>query len=224
MRLGYRVSLAVISIAMVAVLFVSSSYALWKVTSVQENENIIKSGCFVVDLQSEGESIRLDNTYPMEDEKGLKQQPYVFTIKNNCTLDAQYTIYLSELVDDASKNNTLNIDLINYSFMEQGGAVATAKKLSALTSEQSKLTNSASSLSFEGKKIDATYELATGTLKGKKVNVQSGTEVTEKEGESKTYELRLWIDENATNEIFGKSFEAGVSAIAYAIASDTETP
>lgn len=200
MRLKYRIPLATIAILMVATLFIASSYALWKVTIYQETENIIETGCFSLEFQDISSSINLDNTYPMSNEKGMKMKPYEFKITNTCTVDAKYTIYLNTLEVEGTK---LNDHLIKYSLLKTDGAVAVATTL-----DTAKENLDISHFSFD-KGIEKSYEIGTGTLKGKTAEESS-------DGESATYSLRLWIDESATNSIAGQTFEAGISTIAYA--------
>lgn len=199
MRLKYRIPLALIAILMVVTLFIASSYALWKVTIYQETENIIETGCFSLSFE-EADSINLDNTYPMTSESGMKTKPYQFTIRNTCTVDAKYTIYLNTLAVTGTK---LDDSLIKYSLIKTGGAVAVATNLNTAT------TNLDTSHFTFDKKILKSYEIGSGTLKGK-------SSETSNDGASDTYNLRLWIDEKATKTIAGQTFEAGISTIAYA--------
>lgn len=199
MRLKYRIPLALIAILIVVTLFIASSYALWKVTIYQETENIIETGCFSLSFE-EADSINLDNTYPMPNESGMKTKPYQFTIRNTCTVDAKYTIYLNTLAVNGTK---LDDSLIKYSLIKTGGAVAVATNL-----DSAKTNFDTSHFTFD-KKILKSYEIGSGTLQG-------STSETSNDGAFDTYELRLWIDEEATNEIAGQTFEAGISTIAYA--------
>ncbi len=199
MRLRYRIPLALITIFMILTLFIASSYALWKVTVYQETENIIETGCFSIQFE-ESSSINLNNTYPMSDESGMKLSPYSFTIRNTCTVDAKYTVYLNTLEVNGEK---LADDFIKYSLIKTEDALNTAYSL-----DTAKVNLDKTHFSFD-KNILKSYEIATGTLKGK-------TNETNEDGESVTYDLRLWIDEKGTNSIGGQTFEAGVSTIAYA--------
>lgn len=218
MRLRYRIPLAVIAIFMVLTLFMASSYALWKVTIYQETENIIETGCFSIEFQDKSSSINLGNTYPMSDTNGMKTVPYVFTLKNTCTVDANYTLYLNTLEVDGVK---LADNLIKYSLVKEGGAVATAQKLSTATPNIDK-----SHFTYT-KNILNSYELGTGSLKGK-------TSEDSDDGGAVTYSLRLWIDESGKNAvrdkagnivtpgIDGQTFEAGISTIATATKLEAE--
>lgn len=198
MRLRYRIPLAVIAIMMVCTLFLGSSYALWKITKQQKGTNLIETGCFELTFTEQSSSIHLTNTYPISDEKGLKTTPYVFTIKNTCTIDAKYTVYLNAL----DTGNLIPDNLIKYSLKKSTDAVEVANLLTSVP------INTDTSAFTYAKPLLTSYTLATGTLR---------------QNESAQYNLRLWIDEKGTVEIGGKQFEAGIASIAYATdATDAE--
>lgn len=192
MRLKYRAPLIVIAILMVITAFIGSSYALWKVTKYQTTTNVIETGCFEVTFTEQSSSINLDNTYPISDEKGLKTTPYMFTIKNTCTIDAEYTVYLNTLQSSGTK---ISDNLIKYALLKTGDSVNVANALST-----AEVNTDVASFSYD-KDLLTSYSLATGTLS---------------QNESAQYSLRLWIDESATTAINGQTFEAGIATIAYA--------
>ena len=130
MRLRYRIPLAIIAIMMVVTLSIGSSYALWKVTKEQDVANIITTGCFEVSFIEESNSINLTNTFPITDEKGLTTTPYVFTLKNTCTIDADYTIYLNTLNLTNGKTKIAD-NLIKY--FDATSAIDTSYKLASGT-------------------------------------------------------------------------------------------
>ena len=75
-----------LSIIIVTILIITgASYAAFQKTFASENENqITATNCLSVSVNGENNTISLANTYPMNDEKGLKRTPYSFTITNNC--------------------------------------------------------------------------------------------------------------------------------------------
>ncbi len=210
LRLRYRIPLAIIAVLMVVTLFVGSSYALWTTTDYQESVNQIASGCFELSFVEDKKSINLDNTYPMEDASGLKTIPYRFTIKNTCTVDAEYSIYLNTL--NPSVGTKLADNLVKVSLLKEGGSTNVVRLLSGVD-----VNTDLTHFDYDIKDADGTviterdiltsYVLGSGTLKGK-------TDTTE--GESATYDLRIWIDASATKEISGQTFEAAVASVAYA--------
>jgi hypothetical protein len=204
MRLRYQSALAIIAILILVMLFIGSSYALWKVTKYQNGVNVVETGCFSLAFSEQSSSINLTNAYPISDEKGLKTTPYVFTLTNTCTVEAEYNVYLNALkvLDTESKSIKIDDSLIRYSF---GSTTTTTDTLSSAT-----LNDDSSSYSnFDYKDdIASSYILASGTLK---------------QNESIQYSLRLWIGEDATTDINNKIFEGVISTVAYAKSSSTSS-
>lgn len=200
MRLKYRIPLAIIVILLVITLFVGSSYALWKVTVYQEGVNVINAGCFELEFIEQSSSINLNNAYPISDEKGLKTTPYIFKLKNNCTIDAKYTLYLNTLEVTGTK---ISDNFIKYAITKETDVLVTANNLSTAT-----INPSIANFTYD-KNLITSYEISTGTLKGRSSS-------TVDDGEEITYSLRLWIDESATKEIGGETFEAAITSVAYA--------
>ena len=160
--------LLVILSLIVLCLFVGLSYALWLVNKAQNNTNIVSSGCFEIstDLGTENEldPIMLENTFPMIDAKGMKLDPFTFTLTNTCTVYANYQINLE----------TLNTTTLSKDYLKAVLNTRTPQVLSAYDSVEKTLTDATSS-----------NKLLTGGLKP---------------GKSKTFNLRLWMDENTTQE------------------------
>lgn len=77
-------------------LFFGISYALWKISLIQEEKNHVSSSCFKITLE-EANEINLNNAYPITDEDGMKSKPYVFKIQNVCETTAFYQVNLEEL-------------------------------------------------------------------------------------------------------------------------------
>lgn len=205
LRLKYRIPLAIIAIMLVVTLSIGSSYALWKVTKEQSVANIITSGCFDVSFIEQSSSINLTNTYPMSDEKGLQTPAYVFTLKNTCTIDADYTIYLNTLNLTSGKNKIAD-NLIKYSITKTGAVENNNVALLNTATTADKTMFNATDFDATTA-IDTSYSLASGTLKAS--STKNGTD-----GGEATYSLRLWIDSSATTAINGQSFEASVYSIA----------
>lgn len=192
MRLRYRIPLAVIAIMMVITVFLGSSYSLWKITKYQPTANVIETGCFELTFTEQSSSINLTNAYPIKDEKGLKTTPYTFTLKNTCTIDADYIVYLNTLKTTGTK---IDDSLIKYSLLKTGDSINVANPLSTAS-----VNSDISSFTYD-KELLTSYSLATGSLA---------------QNEQVQYNLRLWIDESATTSINGYTFEAGIATLAYA--------
>ena len=215
LSLKYRILLAAIAISFVVCLFLGSSYALWQIQEVQKTENVIDSGCFNVTFTDESEKennyINLPNAYPISDQQGLKLVPYTFIIKNECTVDAEYTLYLNVLKINVDKNQKIYGKIpdnkIKYSLKKSTDANAV---VNLITSET---TINPDKEAFKNPdNIETSYIIDEGILKGSSAE----GEVNPNLG-SVSYELRLWIDESATTDINYDRFEAQVATIARAI-------
>ena len=76
---------------------------MWNITTSQDTTNTVYTKCFDVSITNQKNSIDLENTYPISDEKGKKLTRFSFTITNTCDIFASYTVNLESL-----KNTTLN--------------------------------------------------------------------------------------------------------------------
>ncbi len=158
--------IAVLLIGVVAIIGVS--YALWSLNLIQTGQNDIASSCFNITF-TEKNNISLQKAYPILDEDGKKLTPYEFTITNTCDSYASFNVNLEVLNTTTLTNN----DAVKVMISSKTGA--TEKEIN---------TNLLSSYKTTTKTLDnaqTSFNLTTGYLNAK---------------ESKTYTLRLWLDEN----------------------------
>ncbi len=183
-------------------LFVTQSYALWIMTEEQTNENEMEVGCFSIGFSEQSESIKLDNTYPVIDSVGLNTNPYTFTITNTCTINNNYVLTLNTL-----STNTLDVSKIKYALYKS------SEEKPEVGSKLSRINNDLENIMVEN--LGTSYILDNGVLSGgtKVDGVVSG-------GEEVTYNLYLWIDDIAGNEVEGQTFEASINVINVATESN----
>ncbi len=98
-----RITLGIVGVLLIISLVVGISYAAWRITLTQTNENTIATSCFNISFLEEN-NILLENVYPILDEDGKKLVPYTFTIKNNCEAYATYQVNL-EIVNTSTLNS-----------------------------------------------------------------------------------------------------------------------
>lgn len=118
-------------------------------------------------------SLNLQGAYPITDEDGLASNPYTYTIENTCSVDAYYEAMLNVL----SGSNTSNLSKIKIALDGDSYLKPT----------------------FENR-------LPQGTLLEAEANVIQTYKLDEgflRVGETKTFNLRTWIDYNV-EEISGK--------------------
>lgn len=93
-----------IYIGIISILIISCTcitYAIFTTTISQEGTNNISTvPCINLTFSDAKNSIKLENTYPMTDERGMKNTPYTFTLTNNCK--APLTVSLGFEVSNSS--------------------------------------------------------------------------------------------------------------------------
>ena len=190
MRTKYKIMLAIITVGIGICLMTYQSYALWVANHVG-GENIVNVGCFSVEFQEQSNPISLNNTYPVNDEKGLTTTPYTFTIRNTCTIDAAYDVTLNTIT-----TNTMQKEWIKYAIHKStetkpttGTNLGTNNNYNTAT-EELKITN-----------LDESIIIASGELK---------------QDESVTYNFYLWMDETTGNEAMNTTFEGSINVISSA--------
>lgn len=194
--------IAVLVLLITAAIFTTVSYAFWQKTYEQSETNELKSGCFSYRLTENTSSIHLENTYPMSESDAMKNTPYSFTIENNCSIDMYYNVTL---------NTTRTSDLdpyLNYKLIDESSNVTGPTILSTLPTydEYNNFTYTDENGSYD---ILKSYILTTGSLKAATMNSDNTQVITP--GESKTYELYLWMDENVTDfATMAKEFEGKI--------------
>ncbi len=160
--------LIVIIILIGIIVIIGVSYALWVLNLTQTGQNDIVSSCFNITFIDK-DNISLQKAYPILDVEGKKLTPYEFTITNTCDSYASFNVNLEVLNTTTLTNN----DAIKAMISSKTGDTETEITTSLLSSyKTAKKTLDNAQTSFN---------LTTGYLNAK---------------ESKTYTLRLWLDEN----------------------------
>ena len=195
MRSGYKVTLGVLTIMILVTITIGTSYSYYSVASKQQDPNKLTTTCFEVSY-TDGDSISMNANgtyaYPMSEANALaKVKPYKFTITNTCTTanakdPINYVVTLNTLTTTPS---TLTPSL-RYKLNET--SPASKENVSAMLTTAP--TYALGTIKNEYN-LDTTYNLMSGTLAP---------------GESVTYNLYLWIDENADNSIMGNTFTGKV--------------
>ena len=193
--------LLISTIAIVVIAATSVTYAYLSYNATQTDENIVTTSCFDISY-SDSDSISLNSNgnyaYPMSEDSANRLTPYSFTITNTCTTTnstdpINYVVTLNTLTSSPS---TIELSKVRYRLDMTNPTSSTGT--SALMSEAATYDLSAAIKSSEG--IDTSYTLVEGTLAP---------------GESVTYNLRLWIDETAGNDVMNNSFTGRVLIYSY---------
>lgn len=193
--------LLISTIAIVVIAATSVTYAYLSYNATQTDENIVTTSCFDISY-SDSNSISLNSNgnyaYPMSEDSANRLTPYSFTITNTCTTTnstdpINYVVTLNTLTSSPS---TIELSKVRYRLDMTNPTSSTGT--SALMSEATTYDLSSSIKSSEG--IDTSYNLVEGTLAP---------------GASVTYNLRLWIDEAAGNEVMNKTFNGRILVYSY---------
>lgn len=201
-RLYYSVTLLLVISVLCLLNANSNTFALWFETNNQSNDNLISTGCFKIDFNDKDKdgnptSINLKDTYPINDDTGVKLKPYKFSIKNSCNITGEYRIVLSKL-----SNSTLDDHFIRYTFNSVNDAIVVKElPLDSNTILENGVMDIINELNSP-KSVASNYNLEEGTIKP---------------GETKEYELRLWLNIEAGNDQMNKEFEAVVSVSSIAV-------
>ena len=149
------------------------TYAYYRITKTQTNSNVIGTRtCLDTTLTEETSEIALSDAFPISDEDGLKQTPFTFTIKNNCNSYVKVTIALVSEYRTSANTAYLKDNYVKSNLSTKGTNDGSSVILSTLSLGEVD-TNT------EG------YVLKTTGLKNK---------------EAKSFDLRLWLDSETTNE------------------------
>ena len=149
------------------------TYAYYRITKTQTNSNVIGTRtCLNTTLTEETSEIVLSDAFPISDEDGLKQSPFTFTLTNNCDSYVKVTIALVSEYRTSTNTAYLKDNYVKSNLLTKGTNDGSSVILSTLSLGEVD-TNT------EG------YVLKTTGLKNK---------------EAKSFDLRLWLDSETTNE------------------------
>ena len=149
------------------------TYAYYRITKTQTNSNVIGTRtCLDTTLTEETSEIVLSDAFPISDEDGLKQTPFTFTLTNNCDSYVKVTIALVSEYRTSTNTAYLKDNYVKSNLSTKGTNDGSSVILSTLSLGEVD-TNT------EG------YILKTTGLKNK---------------EAKSFDLRLWLDSETTNE------------------------
>ena len=197
----FKVMLVSITLLLVSSIFLGTSYSLWKTSYTQVGTNEVNIGCFTVTFTnldsyggSEAGDINLTNSYPITEVAGSALTPYVFKIKNECTIASNYSVNLETL-----NTSNFNTDYLRVKFNEASNSSSTSVLYKDLDSADVVLTSQSST----------SKALTTGYLAA---------------NEEVTYALRTWIDIDATTttpNVMGASWNGKVVVTSEAINGNT---
>lgn len=185
--------LIVISICLVLIIALGSTYSYWTTTKIQEDDNTVGTTCLSIDFRDTevgNTGIKLLKAFPITDEEGKNTKGYQFTITNRCDTYVEYSVNLESLILENNNANRINLANIN--------AILDDNSVKAITSY-----NEAEQQVLDSTIADDARVLTTGVLKPAG---QTGYTVN--------YTLRLWLDEDTPETEMNKSYKSKITIIA----------
>ena len=85
------------------------SYSMWIMTVSQTSENIAYSKCFDLSIGNQENDIKLENAYPISNDRGKSLTPFTFKVTNTCDITAQYSVNLEVLKDSTLPSNFIDV-------------------------------------------------------------------------------------------------------------------
>ncbi|MBR1413160.1 MAG: hypothetical protein IJ574_00620, partial [Bacilli bacterium] len=170
-------------ILIITLIVIGTSLALWIRIREQNGKNEVASTCISleIDRNTEGDAITMDDAFPLTDIDGLKEKRYTFTIVNGCSSYIFYNINLESLTSVAEEER-IPIEYIK-----------------AIIDNNPPITlnnyDEVNSLLSSGTAYD-TRMLDNGILYG---------------NESRTFNLKLWLDEDTPKDYMEHAYEAKVT-------------
>lgn len=149
------------------------SFAWFRLYLSQNKNNTLASRkCFSTTLTEDTSKIELTDAFPITDVKGLKQTPFTFTLKNNCSSYIKVYITIDSAYRESMSSSYLKDNYIKVNISPKG----TTKNQSAILGKQT-LTDIDSSTKG--------YIIIDTSLNA---------------NEEKSYDLRIWMDSAVTAE------------------------
>ena len=129
-----KIMLIIILVALI-IIIIALSYAAFSFSRIG-SENVITLGTLELTL-NEGNTINLEDTYPLTDSEGLALSGYDFTLENTGTADVDYVIYLDNVAIE-SPDVKLDDMYLKYS-LDKNDSVGTAEFLESLGEDGSRI-------------------------------------------------------------------------------------
>ena len=213
MRRGYTITLSIFTIMILITITIGTSYSFYTVSDHQEGTNNIVTSCFDISF-TDSNSISLNTAghyaYPMTETNAVSTlTPYTFTVKNTCTQTDSAPINFDVTMNTLSSPVSTLTSYLNYRL----DIVSATKNTKIGNGIARALTNSSNN-----------YTLKDSIKTGDNANIVQSYRIglnTLQPDESITYNLYMWIDENACNEstcesdVMGKIFEGKLLVYAY---------
>ena len=107
MKINKKILVITFSIVLVLITMTIGTYSLFYKEHTATNPSSYSTGLLQIEALSLSDNISLDNALPQTDEDALKEQPYIFSIKNTGNIDYKFNVKLL-----STSSNTINPNYI----------------------------------------------------------------------------------------------------------------
>ncbi len=129
-------TMLIIILIVLIIVIIALSYAAFRFIGPGNKDNIITLGTLELTL-NEGNTINLEDTYPLTDSEGLALSGYDFTLENTGTADVNYVIYLDNVTIE-SPDIKLDDKYLKYS-LDKNNIIGSANYLNDLGVDGSRI-------------------------------------------------------------------------------------
>ena len=162
-----------IGLLITVTILIGVTYAYYRLYKTQTNDNVIGTrSCLDTSFTEDTSEIILSDAFPIDDSDGLQEDPFSFTLTNNCDSYVNVQITLYSEYRTSTSSTYLKDDYVKVNLSPKGATTGTSNILSSLSLGDIDTTRKA-------------YILEETGLKG---------------NETKSYDLRLWMNSETTNE------------------------
>ena len=181
----------IIALAVALVLLIGGTYAWLTITLKGTKTTRIEAGTLSLELVDEANAIDIKDALPMSDSDGEAQEnPYTFTLNNNGNIPSVYTLYLdSAAIEDGLVAMPQN--RVKWYVVKTVKQIVGSRDSLKDPDDQGTDTIVSSTVELGPDVFNSAAETASS------VQLDTGTLAAKNYIE---YELRLWIDSEASNE------------------------
>ena len=99
---------SLISIILICILFIGSTYSLFTTQDIDENANVYKTGNLDISYITSSDNLTINNSNPLTDEESKKISPYRITVTNKGNVAYKFNLLLT----DTSTGRTIDYEYI----------------------------------------------------------------------------------------------------------------
>ena len=87
---------SLISLILVCILFINSTYSIFTTGDVDENANVYTTGNLDITYMLSDENVKITNTTPLSNDESIKIKPYRITVVNNGNVAYKFNVLLND--------------------------------------------------------------------------------------------------------------------------------